>query len=136
MSNAKDGAKFEKDFCSILADRGFWVHRVTPNAVGQQPADVIAVYHGTAYLIDCKVCADDIFRFSRMEDNQRTAMDRWVSLHGTAPKFALKDSKNRVWMLDFQWAVAKEEAGWKGVPCTKEREFVKTLDEWLEWVTT
>lgn len=134
MSNIKDGTRFEKEFCEVLADNGFWVHRIVQNSAGQQPADIIAVYHGIAYLIDCKVCANDRFRFSRIEDNQRMAMDKWVALKGTMPKFALKDSKGRIWMLDYQRAKAEEEAGFKGVPCGEGRKFLVSLDEWLEWV--
>lgn len=134
-SNIKIGSKFEREFCELLATKGFWVHRMAQNNAGQQPADVLAVYHGTAYLIDCKVCSDDRFPFSRMEDNQRMAMDKWISCQGSMPKFALKDSKGRIWMLDYQWAVAKEEAGDKGVACVKDRMFLVPFEEWLGWVT-
>ena len=135
MSNIKDGLKFERELCQILSENGFWVHQVSQNSGGQQPADVFAVYLGIAYLIDCKVCSDDRFRFSRMEDNQRMAMDKWVKLKGTMPKFALKDSKGRIWMLDYQWAIAKEEAGHKGVACAKDGIFIVPLQEWLGWIT-
>ena len=134
MSNIKDGSKFEREFCELLSRKGFWAHRMAQNNAGQQPADIIAVFQGTAYLIDCKVCSNDLFSFSRMEANQRMAMDKWIACKGTMPKFALKDSKGQIWMLDYQWAVAKEACGDKGVPCARDRMFVVTFEEWMEWV--
>ena len=131
MSNQKLGSKFEKEFCDELAKHGFWVHRMAQNSAGQQPADVIAVYEGIAYLIDCKLCSDDYFHFSRMEENQRLAMKKWIDLKGTPPVFALKDSKDRVWMLDYEWAVLAEDSGMKGIHCEKGHSWLKTLDEWV-----
>ena len=131
MNNQKLGAKFEKEFCEELAKRGFWVHRMAQNSAGQQPADVIAAYYGIAYLIDCKVCSDDYFPFSRMEENQRMAMQKWLELKGTSPAFALKDSKGNIWMLDFEWALMQENSGQKGIRCEKGHRWLLTLDEWF-----
>ena len=49
-SNKKLGNLFEREFCEILAQHGFWVHNLTQNANGQ-PADIIAVRNGQAYLV-------------------------------------------------------------------------------------
>lgn len=109
MSNTKVGAAFEKRFCRMLAENGFWVHRVSQNVAGQQPADVIAVKNGRAFLIDCKVCIRDIFTFERMEPNQRSAMDLWMRCGNAVPFFALQGSDGRVLMLDYQSAKNAEE---------------------------
>ena len=135
MTNSKLGGRFEREFCDLLSAHGFWVHRIAQNNVGQQPADVIAVYHGVAYLIDCKVCSDDRFTYSRIEDNQDMAMCRWVALKNTLPKFALKDSKDRIWMLDFCWATACREYGNKSVACAEYKEFVIPFEKWLGQIT-
>ena len=52
MSNKKIGNGFETEFCEKLFQNGYWVHNIAQNAAGQ-PADVIAVRNGVAFLIDC-----------------------------------------------------------------------------------
>ena len=60
----------------LLAEKGFWVHRLQDNQNGQ-PFDIIAVKNGRAYAFDCKDCAGHSFPLSRIEENQRMAMERW-----------------------------------------------------------
>ena len=67
MSNKKSGNQFEATLCEILAEEGFWCHNLAQNSAGQ-PADVIAVKNGEAYLIDCKVCSRGRFSFDRIEE--------------------------------------------------------------------
>lgn len=76
MNNKKLGSDFETTFCETLYRRGFWVHNFAQNQDGQ-PADVIAVKKGKAYLIDCKVCSKEGFAFSRVEMNQDLSMILW-----------------------------------------------------------
>lgn len=76
MTNKKIGNDFESRLCEILSNEGFWTHNFAQNQAGQ-PADVIAVKNGKAYLIDCKVCSNRGFVLSRMEDNQDLAMELW-----------------------------------------------------------
>ena len=89
MSNKKTGNDFEKKFCEILSERGFWVHNFAQNQDGQ-PADVIAVKNDTPYLIDCKVCEKGIFQLSRIEENQILSMRCWLDTGNTDAWFALK----------------------------------------------
>lgn len=98
MSNKKTGNAFEAEFCQKLFDAGFWVCNLTQNEAGQ-PADVIAVKSGTAALIDCKVCEKDVFQFSRIEPNQKTAMKLWQECGNTDACFALKFSDGSIWMI-------------------------------------
>lgn len=98
MSNKKMGNQFEAEFCDILAEHGFWVHQLAQNAAGQ-PADVIAVKEGEAYLIDCKVCSRGKFTYDRIEDNQDLSMDLWRDCGNGHGLFALKfDAK--IYLVD------------------------------------
>ena len=99
MSNKKLGNSFEAEFCEILAEHGFWVHNLAQNAAGQ-PADVIAVKNGIAYLIDCKVCSTDKgFALNRMEENQDLAMDLWHECGNGQGWFAVKLPTDDIIML-------------------------------------
>ena len=60
MINKKLGNDFEQELCEILADAGYWVHNFA-NRKNGQPADIIAVRSGGAYLIDAKVCTYEVF---------------------------------------------------------------------------
>ena len=98
MSNKKLGNDFESEFCETLADEGFWTHNMAQNAAGQ-PADVIAVKDGEAYLIDCKVCSRNRFQFDRIEDNQRFSMELWRECGNGEGWFALQFA-SQVYMVD------------------------------------
>jgi len=76
MSNKSMGNHFETKFCEILSQFGFWAHNFRQDVSGQ-PADVIAAKRGKTYLIDCKVCSNDGFALSRMEENQDLSMTLW-----------------------------------------------------------
>lgn len=89
MSNKKLGNSFEAEMCEILAEEGFWCHLLSQNAAGQ-PADIIAVKEGLAYLIDCKVCSRGRFQFSRIEENQEQAMEMWRECGNGEGLFALE----------------------------------------------
>ena len=132
-SNRKSGADFERTFGEMLASKGIWAHLMRQDASGQ-PADVIAVARGLPILIDCKVCESDRFEFRRMEPNQRDAMDYWLSLGNPSTYFALQDSKGRVYLLNYQWAKAYEEAGHASVRCETNGTYVMTFEEWIAWV--
>ena len=76
-SNRKVGNDFASDLCEIFAEHGFWIHNFAQQIAGQ-PADVIAVRNGRAYLIDCKVCSTSKgFSLKRMEENQDLSMTLW-----------------------------------------------------------
>ena len=96
-SNRKSGNDFETHFCELLSKEGFWVHNLAQNAAGQ-PADVIAVRNGRAFLIDCKVCSDNSFKLSRIESNQELAMTLWQKCGNHAAWFALLID-NDIYML-------------------------------------
>ena len=90
MSNRKSGNQFEAELCETLSMYGFWCHNLAQNSAGQ-PADVIAVRNGRAYLIDCKVCSTDKgFALSRVEENQDLAMHLWNECGNGGGWFAMK----------------------------------------------
>lgn len=89
-SNKKIGNDFEKRLAEKLFEKGFWVHRFTQNSDGQ-PADMIAVKNGRAYLIDAKACSsNDRLELSRIEENQENAMVLWKSRGNGTGWFAIE----------------------------------------------
>jgi Holliday junction resolvase len=97
MSNKTIGNRFEQDLCEILSEYGFWVHNMMMSKAGQ-PADIIAARNGIAYLIDAKVCSNNEFPLSRVEENQTLAMDLWADRGNGQGWFALK-LNDEVYML-------------------------------------
>lgn len=99
MSNKKLGNSFEFELGEILSAYGFWVHLLSQNSAGQ-PADIIAVRNGQAYLIDCKVCSTDKgFALNRMEENQDLAMELWNECGNGQGWFAMKLPTGDIYML-------------------------------------
>lgn len=105
LTNRKLGNSFEAEFARMLAAHDFWVHLLSQNSAGQ-PADIIAVRNGKAYLIDCKVCVNDTFPFSRIESNQHTAMTLWKQSGNDYGWFALRLNDNSVYMIDHDLMIA------------------------------
>ena len=92
MNNKKLGTAFERRMCKILADRGYWVHFITPDSRGAQPFDIIAVKDGLAVAIECKTLDEkvDYFSINRIEENQRLAFQRWVECGNLDPIIAVE----------------------------------------------
>jgi len=90
MNNKRLGTEFERELVKALSEMGWWVHFITPNSVGAQPFDVIAVKDGKAIAIDCKTSSDHIFRISRLEENQIFAFQKWIDCGNEDPVIAVK----------------------------------------------
>lgn len=88
-SNKKIGSAFERTLCQKLANLGYWVHFLAPDARGAQPFDIIAVKHGVAYAIDCKTCVAATFNISRLEENQFLSFEHWLRCGNTTPIIAV-----------------------------------------------
>ena len=101
MSNRSLGNSFETELCELLSSYGFWVHPMRQDNSGQ-PADIIAVKNKKAYLIDAKVCSNNKFPLSRVEENQYLAMDLWRECGNGLGWFALKirDTDNQIYMIN------------------------------------
>ena len=125
-TNKSLGNSFESKFCDLLFQKGFWVHNLAPNQSGQ-PADIIAVRNGVAFLIDCKVCSGKVFSLSRVEDNQRMAMKLWDDCGNGAGWFAVKFGENiymaAIWQFDLADKVRLSEAWFI--------DYAEPLEEWL-----
>lgn len=129
--NKKIGNDFESDFCDLLAANGFWAHNFAQNRSGQ-PADVIAAKNRITYLIDCKVCSDGSFRLSRMEENQRRAMNLWTETGNGSGWFALKMPDESIYMMFMDLLLRLEAAGRSEVTEEEIRRIGVRLEEWLE----
>ena len=130
--NRTTGGKFEQVMSSMLADHGFWPHVLQQNKSGQ-PADIIAVKGKYHTLIDCKVISDhDGFPLSRVEENQRLAMKRFMERGGECGWFALKLPDDTVWMVSITTIGFMEKQGVKSIPEKLIREKLWSVEEWLK----
>ena len=100
MENRTVGIRFEQEMCNYLSKKGWWAHDMTQSASGQ-PADIICAKGNVAILIDCKVCANNRFPFSRVEPNQESAMKLWMDKGNTYVYFALKLNDDSVYMMSY-----------------------------------
>lgn len=126
MNNKTIGNDFETDLCNILFNHGFWTHQMMMHRSGQ-PADIIAVKNKKAYLIDAKVCSNDTFPFSRIEENQDLAMGLWKDSGNGVGWFALQ-LDTQVYMIshyvmtayrDKQYSLSAKEIVELGIPIEK-----------------
>ena len=129
MINKKLGNDFEQELCEILADAGYWVHNFA-NRKNGQPADIIAVKNGKAYLIDAKVCSYEVFPFSRIEENQQLAMDMWIECGNIDPYFALK-ARNEVYMVGYRTIKELIRKGKKQLNFEDMNKYGTRLATWL-----
>lgn len=111
MSNKSNGTAFEREFSRMLAANGFWAHCIKDNENGQ-PFDVIAAKDGIAYAFDCKDCSQERFPFSRIEENQRTAMKLWYECGNGEPIFAIRFPLRGVRMISISTLMEMEDNGY------------------------
>lgn len=129
MSNRKIGNTFECELCDILSNQGFWVHNMAQNKSGQ-PADVIAVRNNKAYLIDAKVCSDNTFLLSRIEENQELSMDLWKECGNGIGWFALKTDYG-IYMLS-HYVMKAWRNSHSSLSTTDIYEFGLPIDKWVK----
>ena len=129
MINKKLGNDFEQELCQILADAGYWTHNFA-NRKNGQPADIIAVKNGKAYLIDAKECTREIFPLKRMEYNQELSMGLWIGCGNTTPYFALK-ARNEVYMVDYTTVMDLIRKGKKQLNLDDMNKYGTRLATWL-----
>ena len=119
MNNKRLGTAFEREMCERLAQAGYWVHFIVPDARGAQPFDIIAVKVGKAFAIDCKTCVADSFSISRLEENQKFAFNKWIACGNEEPIIAVKH-KDHIFVIrytelcDKKTIKLKEEYLWNG----------------------
>lgn len=100
MNNKIKGTMFEREVCKILAENGYWVHFMSPDATGAQPFDIIAVKDGYALAADCKTCDANSFTMNRLEQNQIMAFDRWMACGNTIPVLFVKHEEE-IFMIPY-----------------------------------
>ena len=127
--NKKLGNHFEKELCQILADAGYWTHNFASRKNGQ-PADIIAVKNGKAYLIDAKECTREIFPLKRMEYNQELSMGLWIECGNIEPYFALK-ARNEIYMVDYTTVIDLISKGKKQLNLEDMNKYGTRLATWL-----
>lgn len=98
MSNKKLGSDFEKHLSRLLYEDGFWVHNFA-NKTNGQPADIIAVKNHCSFLIDAKVCTNDIFDTTRVEENQKNSMFLW-GLCGNGNGYFALETSDGIYFID------------------------------------
>ena len=129
MINKKLGNDFEHELCEILADAGYWVHNFASRKNGQ-PADIIAVKSGKAYLIDAKECTWEIFPIRRIEYNQELSMGLWIECGNTTPYFALK-ARNEIYMVSYEFIKELAKQGKKQLNLEDMNKYGVRLATWL-----
>ena len=127
--NKKLGNDFEQELCQILADAGYWTHNFASKKTGQ-PADIIAVKNGKAYLIDAKVCMYEVFPFRRIEENQHLSMDMWIECGNVTPYFALK-ARNEIYMVSYEFIKELSKQGKKQLNLEDMNKYGVRLAIWL-----
>lgn len=92
MNNKKLGTEHERDMVRRLTKKGYWVHFMAPDERGAQPFDIIAVKNQKAYAIECKTLSKErrFFPFSRLEDNQIMAFEKWLACGNGSPIISIK----------------------------------------------
>ena len=109
MNNKRLGTAFEREFCELLAARGYWVHFMAPSASGAQPCDIIACKNDVPFLFDCKTCKKNVFPLSRLENNQILAFDRFLKTGNNFAFIAVKHD-NKIYVIPY-YMLLKEKGG-------------------------
>lgn len=128
MANMREANAFEEELTKILGFNGFWASIFPKAADGSQPADVIALNFYGKHLIDAKVCEKGRFVFSRMEDNQISAMTMFEERCNGRGWFALKYPDN-IYILPFKYLIElRDVVGSKSISKIPEDY---TMENWL-----
>lgn len=130
-TNRKNGLLFEAELCGEMAAHGWWAHDMAQSAAGQ-PADVIAVRHNTAVMIDCKVCSGDRFLLSRVEPNQLSAMALWEARGNDHAYFAVKYGSGNVYMIHFQEIDSLAAEDVQSIHEAYAKKCYKTFEQWID----
>lgn len=101
MNNKKLGTEFEQEIVKLFSDRGFWVHFISPDNRGAQPFDIIAAKKGFVLVGDCKTSASRKFNFSRLEDNQVMAFDKWLAC-GNSSAYIFVKHNNEIYFIPYE----------------------------------
>lgn len=133
--NRSVGGRFEQEFAEFLDQHGFWCHVMQQNKAGQ-PADIIAVKGDYHCLIDCKeVSTNKGFVLSRVEENQRLAMQKFLNRGNHGGWFAVKYPVIGVMMISMDSILTAEANGMKAISEVVATQFM-SAEEWVEVIST
>lgn len=101
MNNKKLGTEFEGEVVTLLSQKGYWVHFITPDARGSQPFDIIASKDGIPIVGDCKTSKSKWFAVTRFEENQLTAFEKWFKT-GNKYAFVFIKYNEKIYQIPFR----------------------------------
>ena len=132
MSNKSNGTSFEREFAQMMYEHGFWAHLIQDNRNGQ-PFDLIAAKDGIALVFDCKDCETDIFNLSRIEENQKAAMELWSECGNHEGLFVIRFRSGNIYILPYTLTQYLEHSKKKSF---RENEAGKYAFQFKEWIKT
>lgn len=91
MNNGKIGNDFELEVLKIFGEMGFFCFLIPKRASGSQPADIQASRNNETYMIECKTLNNTTGKFplTRIEENQRLSMRKWIECGNCQKNFCL-----------------------------------------------
>lgn len=131
MSNKSNGTEFEKEFAQILSDNGFWAHCIRDNQNGQ-PFDVIAAKNGETLVFDCKDCKNETFNLSRMEENQRNAMELWMQCGNSEGVFAVRYPDGTIYLFPIIGLIKAESKGIRSISRSYAKYYGVKLERFMK----
>lgn len=137
--NRTIGGQFEQVLANKLFEAGFWCHVMQQNKSGQ-PADLVAAKGKYHTLIDAKVISENElktkgFPFSRIEENQRSAMLMFAMRCGEDCWFAIQLPDENIYMHSYTKLMSYESGGAKRLVEQQIRRGW-TLEKWIEAANT
>ena len=101
MNNKKLGTEFEREAVTLLSQKGYWVHFITPDSSGKQPFDIIASKDDKPLVADCKTSEKKWFSISRLEENQIMAFELWLK-RGNTKAFILIKYNEEIYQIPYR----------------------------------
>lgn len=101
MNNKRLGIEFEREAVTLLSQKGYWVHFITPDSRGSQPFDIIASKDDKPLVADCKTSDKKWFSFSRLEENQIMAFELWLK-RGNTKAFIFIKYNEKIYQIPYR----------------------------------
>lgn len=127
MSNVQKGTSFEEQLVELLGKNGFWATGIPKDKEGRQPCDVIACNKSGVYLMDAKNCESGRFDFSRVEDNQISAMEL-IGKRAKGLGYFVCNFPDGIYIYPYKYIKALMEAG---ANSTSDTSNVFKMESWL-----
>lgn len=122
-SNNKVGQDFEHEFCEMLYDNGFWVHFIERKKSGSQPFDIIASKNNIAFVFDAKTNSGNLFRLSRIEENQIESMTLFNDRGNKNSFIVIKKDDCDIYIIPFSLVLNEIENNSKSLKLSELNEY-------------